>query len=116
LTLAGAIPGLSEAFTLGLSHLDDDESHLADDWELAHVDQISRILWGRAAGELKRHSDLEDVADLHTHVRHGRDVFVTTDDRMLARRSELADLGIVVATPDQALRQARGICERRASA
>jgi hypothetical protein len=104
-----SIPGLTEAFTIGLSYLDDEESHLVGESEPAQVDQISRALWDRPQEELK-HSDLEDVMHLHTHLRNARDVFVTTDGQMLTRAERLADLAIHVASPDDALRAAREAC------
>jgi hypothetical protein len=104
-----SIPGLTEAFTLGLSHLGDEESHLAEDWEPGMADRISVILWGRPQAELK-HSDLEDVTHLHTHLRNGRDVFVTMDEQMLDRADRLAAVGISVASPDDALEAARAAC------
>ena len=99
-----SVPGLVEAFTLGVSHIGDEESHLADDWEPKHAEEISDVLFGRPQASLN-HSDLEDVTHLHTHARNKRDLFVTTDLQMLDRASRLAALGIRVATPQDALQR-----------
>ncbi|MDQ2943482.1 MAG: hypothetical protein M3R21_07425 [Candidatus Dormibacteraeota bacterium] len=107
--LMRTVPGLVEAFTIGASHLGDEESHLAFDWEPEHAERISEVLFECSQADLN-HSNLEDVTHLHTHARNRRDLFVTTDQRMLDRASPLAEMGIRVATPALALAEAQAVC------
>jgi hypothetical protein len=107
--LALTVPPLVEAFTLGLSELGSVESHLAEDNEPAEMEALSIALWDRPPGEIG-YSDLEDVAHLCTHLRQGRDIFVSTDERMHKRRQQLDMLNVRVRSPEEVLATATEIC------
>ena len=111
--LASTVPALIEAFTIGVSELDGPESHLTERDENPDLNAISLSLWGRPVANLREaSSDLEDVVHLHTHLRHGQDLFVSTDQQMHARRYALELLGIRVRSPAEALNDARIACSR----
>jgi hypothetical protein len=107
--LALTVEPLAEAFTLGLSEWGAPDSHLAEDHEPAQMEAISLALWGRLPPDLG-HSDLEDVAHLHTHLRHRRDIFVSKDEQMHKRHEALAGLGVHVYRPAEAFAAAAKIC------
>jgi hypothetical protein len=109
--LALTVPALIEAFTLDGSELGSVGSHLTERDGNPDINAISRALWGRPVAELSDRSELEEIVHLHTLLRHGRDVFVSTDRRMLDCANELEQLGTRVRRPEDALSEARIACD-----
>jgi hypothetical protein len=110
LALLHQLPAAVEAFRLDTSSLDSEATLAGSDEPAGLVDAISQVLWGRELSGVSDRSDHEDVIHLATHARAGRDVFVTTDERILGRKEELRVLGVAVADPGSALLMAEQMC------
>jgi hypothetical protein len=109
------LPVAREAGRWGVSQWDGEAVWVGDD-EVDLADPICRVLWNRPFAELfgggrENRSRIEDVNHLATHARHGRDVFVTTDNVILGHAAGLMELGITVMDPTAAVEVARRRCE-----
>jgi hypothetical protein len=103
------LPVVHEAFVLGASDLFGESQLAADDDEAQQFEAVCAALWNKPAVRLSG-SKLEDAVHLDAHRRNGRDYFVTEDFAMHRKQEALADLGIIVVWPEQAVEIAGGDC------
>jgi hypothetical protein len=59
------------------------------------------------SGPIPDLSEANDALHLATHLKAGRDYFVTTDQRIHGASKGLSELGVRVVTPDEALKRSR---------
>lgn len=88
--LMQSVPGIVEAFSIGASEIGVEEAHLTETDEAPMQNRIGQAVFGHDVADLHG-TDLEDV--VHTHSRNARDVFITTDERILAAASKTDALG-----------------------
>lgn len=85
-------------FTIGVSRLDGTD-RLGDERMLA----LQRLFELLAQQGGPRAPGAVDWLHLHAHLANGRDVFLTWDGPILRAREALAQLGVVVQTPEEFL-------------
>lgn len=107
LALMNSLPEITETAVYGVSRYG--EAVYAGPGEQEDLDNIRAALWPhkRANPDL---SDANDALHLATHLKYRRDYFVTTDGAIHGASTKLAQLGIRVVTPSEAVALALAAC------
>jgi predicted nucleic acid-binding protein len=101
------LPEVQETAVIGLTRFG--EGVLGSEEDQARLSDIHRAL-GLEKRKFKP-SDANDALHLATHLKAGRDYFVTTDQRIHGASKSLSELGVRVVTPERAVELARAVCE-----
>lgn len=93
---------------LVLDHSRLGHARLAGDGDADLLDAIAELVFGAPLVELHRRQEVRDVIMLATHMKHARDILITTDGPLQEKKASLRRrFGIVIMGPEAGAKKAQ---------